>query len=236
MNKIKCIVIDDEPAAIEIIDSYISEVPFLELVNKFTNPIDAAVFIENDKIDLMFLDIRIPEINGLQFLSSLNSPPLVIITTAYKDYAIESYEHGVIDYLLKPFDFNRFFKAVNKATHYISKIQGNNTYSQGKQKYIFVKSDYKLVKINVDDIIFVEGLKDYIKIYTKNKLILTLMSMSNIEAKLPGDDFFRIHRSYIISLNKIDFISRHRVIMGEKFIPVSLPYRERFYKIIDRAL
>lgn len=227
--------VDDEPAALDILEHFIGRVYFLNLVKKCQNAIEAMQILEENQIDLLFLDINMPDVNGIQFLKSIMTKPAVIFTTGYKEYALDGFENDVVDFLLKPFDFERFLKAVNKANNLISKTLRQPAIRIKPQQFIFVKADYKLVKINVEDILFVEGLKDYIKIFTKQKLILTLMSMTSIEEKLPSDEFFRVHRSYIISISKIDSVSRHRVIIGEKFIPISVPYRDRFYTIIDKA-
>ena len=236
MNRINCLVVDDEPAALEVLEHFIGRVYFLNLVKKCQNAIEAMQILEENQIDLLFLDINMPDVNGIQFLKSIITRPAVIITTAFKEYALEGYELDVADFLLKPFDFERFLKAVNQASSQISKTAKQPVARQKPQQYIFIKADYKLLKISIDDILFIEGLKDYIKIYTKQRLFLTLMSMTSIEEKLTSDEFCRIHRSYIISLSKIDSVSRHRVIIGEKFIPISLPYRDKFYGIIDRAM
>jgi DNA-binding LytR/AlgR family response regulator len=228
--------VDDEPAALEVLEHFIGRVYFLNLVKKCQNAIEAMQILEENQIDLLFLDINMPDVNGIQFLKSIITRPAIIFTTGYREYALEGYEHDVIDFLLKPFDFERFLKAVNKANNLISKTIKQPVALKKPLQFIFIKADYKLLKINVDDILFVEGLKDYIKIYTKQKLFLTLMSMTSIEEKLPAEEFFRVHRSYIISLNKIDSVSRHRVIIGEKFVPISVPYRERFYRIIDKSM
>jgi DNA-binding LytR/AlgR family response regulator len=235
MSKINCLIVDDESAALDVLEHYIGRVYFLNLVKRCENAIEAMQILEENKIDLLFLDINMPDVNGIQFLNSIKSKPSVIFTTAYKEYAYDGYEYDIIDFLLKPFDFERFLKSVNKANSQIIKTIRQPAKHQKQQQYIFVKADYKLVKINVDDILFIEGLKDYIKIFTRQKLILTLMSMTTIEERLPADEFFRVHRSYIISLSKIDSVSRHRVIIGEKFIPVSVPYRERFYLTINKS-
>jgi two-component system, LytTR family, response regulator len=231
MNRINCLIVDDEPASLEVLEHFIGKVFFLHLIRKCQHAIEAMQILEENKIDLLFLDINMPDVDGLQLLKSIKSRPLVIFTTGYKEYALNGYEYDIVDFLLKPFDFERFLRAVNKANNLISKsVRLPVVAHQKPQQFIFVKADYKLVKINVDDILFVEGLKDYIKIFTKQKLILTLMSMTAIEEKLPADEFFRLHRSYIISLSKIDSVSRHRVIIGEKFIPISVPYRDKFYR------
>ena len=236
MNRINCLVIDDEPVALDLLEHFISKVYFLNLVKKCQNAIEAMQILEENQVDLLFLDINMPGLNGIQFLKSIISRPAVIFTTGYKEYALEGYELDVVDFLLKPFDFERFLKAVNKAGNFLSKTAKQPVTCPKPQQYIFIKADYKLLKVNVDDILFVEGLKDYIKIYTRQRLFLTLMSMTSIEVKLPSDQFCRIHRSYIISLSKIDSVSRHRVTIGEKFIPISMPYRERFYGIIDKVM
>jgi two-component system, LytTR family, response regulator len=236
MNRINCLIVDDEPAAVEVLEHFIGKVFFLQLIKNCEHAIEAMQILEENQIDLLFLDINMPGIDGLQLLKSIKSQPLIIFTTGYKEYALQGYEFDIVDFLLKPFNFERFLKAVNKANNLISKSARLPEVHQKPQQFIFVKADYKLVKINVDDILFVEGLKDYIKIFTKQKLILTLMSMTAIEEKLPADGFFRLHRSYIISLSKIDSVSRHRVIIGEKFIPISLPYREKVYLIIDKNI
>jgi len=236
MNRINCLIVDDEPAALEVLEHFIARVFFLQLIKKCQHAIEAMQILEENKIDLLFLDINMPDIDGLQLLKSIKSKPVVIFTTGYKEYALNGYEFDIVDFLLKPFDFERFLRAVNKANNLISKLTLLPVSLHKPQQFIFVKADYKLVKINVDDILFVEGLKDYIKIFTKQKLILTLMSITAIEEKLPPDEFFRLHRSYIISLSKIDSVSRHRVIIGEKFIPISVPYREKFYLIIDKSV
>jgi DNA-binding LytR/AlgR family response regulator len=236
MNRINCLLVDDEPAALDLLEHFISRVYFLNLVKKCRNAIEAMQILEENHIDLLFLDINMPDVSGIQFLKSIITKPAVIFTTGYREFALDGFENDVIDFLLKPFDFERFLKAVNKANNLISKTIRQPVINQEPQRFIFVKADYKLVKINIDDILFVEGLKDYIKIYTRQKLILTLMSMTSIEEKLPSGEFFRLHRSYIISLSKIDSVSRHRVIIGEKFIPISVPYRDKFYAIIDKSM
>lgn len=236
MHRLNCLIVDDEPVALDILENYIGRVYFLNLVRKCQHAIEAMQILEENPIDLIFLDIQMPGVNGLQFLKSIITRPVVIFTTGYREYALDGYDFDVADFLLKPFDFERFLKAVNKASNIVSKTSRQPVIVPQQQSYIFIKSDYKLLKISVDDILYIEGLKDYIKIYTRQKLFLTLMSMTSIEEKLPAGEFCRIHRSYIISLDKIDSVSRHRVVISEKFIPISIPYREKFYAIIDRAM
>jgi DNA-binding LytR/AlgR family response regulator len=236
---IRCIAIDDESLALDLIEDNIRKVPFLELVKRCKSAYEAMEFIRYEKIDILFLDIQMPDISGIQFLKSLKNKPLVIFTTAYEKYALEGFELDVIDYLLKPFSFDRFLKAVNKAQDYIhlkEKTTNDETGSTIKAPagYIFVKADYKLVKINFIEILYIEGLKDYIKIYTGGKPILTLLSLKLLEEKLPSPDFVRVHRSYIVAVNKIQFIQRNFIHIGDKEIPVSDNYKEQLLSIINQ--
>lgn len=226
---IRCLVVDDEPLALEILEDFIKKTPSLELVGKYENPIEAIQFLQENSIDLLFLDIKMPDISGIQLLKSLNKKPVVILTTAFKEYAIDGFELDVLDYLLKPIEFERFLRSVNKASEYFNSLENRNSKDR---EFLFVKADYKLVKIKFEDILYIEAVKDYVKIKTNKSYVLTLMSMTGIEEKLPSDNFIRVHRSYIVSLNNVNTISRHRIIIGEKYIPISTPYRERFYEII----
>ena len=226
---IRCLIVDDEPLALDILEDFIKKTPSLELVGKYENPIEAIQYLQINTVDLLFLDIKMPDISGIQLLKSLNKKPVVILTTAFKEYAIDGYELDVLDYLLKPIEFERFLRAVNKASEYFNSLENKNSTDKG---FLFVKADYKLVKIKFEDILYIEAVKDYVKIKTNKSYILTLMSMTGIEEKLPQDTFIRVHRSYIVSLNNINTISRHRIVIGEKYIPISTPYREKFYEII----
>ena len=229
---INCIALDDEPLALDLIEDNIRKVPFLHLVKKCNNSMEASEVMSKEKIDLIFLDIEMPNISGIGFMKSLAYKPMVILITAYEKYAIEGFEQDVLDYLLKPVSFERFLKAANKAMEYFSFV--NNTDVAKKSKFIFVKADYKILKINFDDILYIEGLKDYIKIYTSGKLVMTLSSMKAIEEKLPKEDFVRVHKSFIVSVPKIESISKSRIHIGSKEIPVSDSYREEFFNIIEK--
>ena len=232
---IRCLAIDDEILALDLLEDNISKVPFLELAGKCTSAAEAIEILGKGKIDLIFLDIRMPDISGIEMLKSLSQKPLVIFTTAYEKYALQGYELDVVDYLLKPFPFERFLKAVNKARDYFAfkdkEIQTGELLSA--ENFIFVRADYKLVRIDLKDINYIEGLKDYIKIYAGDKPVVTLMGMNEIMEKLPSRNFLRVHRSFIVNLLKIEYIQRNMIIIGNKEIPVSDHYKVNFYKIIQ---
>ena len=228
---ISCIAIDDEPLSLEIISDYVSKVSFLDFKGSFTDPFKATEILMNEKIDLLFLDIEMPDLNGIQFLKSLKQQPMVIFTTAYNQYAVEGFNLDAVDYLLKPIEFERFFKAVNKAYDY---YKFSNNQHQIEENYIFVKADYQIVKININDITYIEGLDDYIKIYCGETFTLSLMTLKTILSKLPTQTFTRVHRSYIVSIPHINSIQRNRIKIGEKLIPISETYSKDFFKIIEK--
>lgn len=228
---ITCIAIDDEPLALNLVKEYISKVSFLELKGSFTDAIEAKAFLENEKVDLVFLDIHMPDINGIQFYNSMPHKPMVIFTTAFSEYAVEGFNVNAIDYLLKPFEYNRFVKSVYKAKEYHEFTLNQEL----RMTSIFVKADYQLVKVNLKDVLFIEGLDDYIKIHLgDHKNILTLMSLKAITEKLPANEFVRIHRSYIVPLSKIEKISGKKVEIAGKEIPVGISYAEEFSRIMNR--
>jgi len=235
---IRCLAIDDEMLALDLIEDNIKKVPFLELVQKCRSAMEAMEVMRNQQIDLLFLDIQMPDISGIQLLKSLHHKPMVIFTTAFSKYATEGYDLDVIDYLLKPYSFERFLKAVNKVQEYLdlrdrAAGQPNTREMVGSDGFLFVKAAYKLYKINLKDILYVEGLKDYVKIYISEKPIVTQMSMKAIEEKLPSRDFIRVHRSFIVAFNKIDFIQKQMLTIGNKQIPISEHYRDQLFKIIN---
>ncbi len=237
--KLTCIAIDDEPLALRILESYCSKNPFLELHGMYTNPMEALKALKEESIDLLFLDIRMPDISGFQFLQSLTHKPMVILTTAYSQYGPESYDFEVIDYLLKPIPLERFVKAVNKAVS----LKDDTKESDGsnepglvvKDDYIFVNSEYKLIKINIEDILIIEGLKDYIKIHlsSSDKPVLTIMRIKTFEENLPHGDFMRIHRSFIINTRHIDYIKKNRIHIGKHEIPVGDMYADTLTRLIE---
>ena len=232
-----CIVVDDEPLAQDLLEDFINKVPFLDLKMKCKNAFEAIEIINGQTIDLVFLDIQMPKLSGVQLAESITNMPMIIFTTAFDKYAVESYDLDAIDYLLKPFTFERFLKSVNKAYAFFSKRKnkGENAEEEhGTDQFIFVNAEYSAIKINLDDILYIEGLKDYVKIYTGPKPILTLQSLKSLQEKLPKNNFIRVHRSYIISLNKIDSIQRNRIVIGEKRIPVGDTYKNEFYNKIGK--
>lgn len=245
MIKLKCIAVDDEPLALDIIEDYVSKVPFLELVKRTENAIEALQLVQAGGIDLVFLDIQMPELTGIQFLKIANGKASYILTTAYSQYALESYDLNVSDYLLKPIAFDRFYKAVEKVHNkqaaaapvqppqpLVTSAPFSAT-ANPVQDFIFVKTEHKIQKIELDDILYIEGLKDYISIFTKTERVITLQNMKKMDETLPHGKFIRVHKSYIISLDKIESIERSRISICGKIIPIGDTYREEFFKHID---
>lgn len=230
--KIRCIVVDDEALARKYLKDYISKVPFLELLGDFNSPLKASELLEKGAVDLMFLDIQMPDITGLDFLRSLNRRPFVILTTAYKEYALEGYELDIIDYLLKPFSFDRFLKSVNKVNMMMvnkeKKPESRSEYNQTDfhDDYIIIRADRKYYKINYDDLIFIEGQKAYVTFHSEGKKNVTaLASLKELEDKLPENKFIRIHKSYIVSIKKIDSLEGSMIeIAGEK-LPIGKSFK-----------
>ena len=236
---IRCLVVDDEPLALHILEDYISKLPFLQLVKATTNPIEALTLVQNGAADLIFLDVQMPELTGIQFLKIANGKAKVILTTAYSQYALEGYELDVVDYLLKPIAFDRFYKAVQKVQSILNPAVATLAAKEEpapkdlQNDFIFVKTEYKIQKVYLHDILFIEGLKDYISIYTPTERIITLQIMKKMEEALPEQHFVRVHKSYIVALNKIDSIERSRICIKDKVIPVGDTYRDHFFKLID---
>ncbi len=243
-----CIIVEDEPFARQLLEQYVRKVPHLELLKAFSNPLEALDFLRNNEVDILFSDIQMPEITGITLLKILQKKPLIILTTAYSEYAIEGYELDVIAYLLKPITFEKFLKAVEKATQIKNEKKGANVIASDSVvtkgvaqpipndtlQFIFVKDGTKLVKIRLHDILYIEGLKDYVSIYTREKKIVTLQTLKSLETQLPDNQFIRIHNSYIVSLEGIDSIDKERVQIGKSFLPISDTYRKAFKEFIER--
>jgi DNA-binding LytR/AlgR family response regulator len=235
-TKLSCIIVDDESLALDLLEDNVAKVPFLQLKARCRNAYEAMDFLQNNPIDLIFLDIQMPGITGVQFLEGLTNKPMVIFVTAYQQYAIEGFNLDVIDYILKPVSFERFLKAANKALDY-QKIRTDlksNVIDANKIEYIFIHADYSLMKIMLEDILYIEGLKDYIKIHltTQKYPVVCRMTMKSIEEKLPSNEFLRIHKSYIISLKKVESIRNQKIKIGENHIPLSDNYSDQFYQTI----
>ncbi|WP_293300512.1 LytTR family DNA-binding domain-containing protein [Pedobacter sp. UBA4863] len=240
---LKCIAVDDEPLALDIIADYVAKVPFLELVKRTENAIEAMQLVQEGNIDLVFLDVQMPELTGIQFLKIAGNKASYILTTAYSQYALESYDLNVSDYLLKPIAFDRFYKAVEKVRNQHQKqdvaaavpvaTPVTSPTNAPIQDFIFVKTEHKIQKIALDDILYIEGLKDYISIFTKTERVITLQNMKKMEETLPKGNFIRVHKSYIIAVDKIESIERSRIAIAGKTIPVGDTYRDAFFKLID---
>ncbi len=233
---IRCIAIDDSPQALGLVESYITKIPFLELLKTFNNAFDAINFMDEEVVDLIFTDIEMPALNGLEFLGSLRHRPQVIILSEQERYAVDAFNLEATDYLLKPFSFERFLRAVNKVrelNRLKTLLHAPTPDEMQIRDFIFIKSDYKIIRINVDEILFIEGLKDYVKLHTTDKPVLSLLSLRNLEQGLPSDRFVRVHRSYIVALNKIDIIEKSRIKIGQHNITISDMYRDMFLKKIQ---
>jgi len=238
MNKITCIAVDDEPLALGLIVSYIQKTPFLELKGQFDNPIDAMEFLEGNLVQLLFLDIQMPDLTGVEFARILDENSRVIFTTAFDKYAIEGFKLEALDYLLKPISYEVFLKSTNRAKKYFKLTTSSDTHTDSKVTsngdYLFVKADYQVKRIDYTEILYFEGLKDYVKLYieSSNKPIVFHSTMKSLEEKLPTDRFMRIHRSYIVGLDKIKTIERDRILFGKERIPISKQYKEVFDEFI----
>lgn len=229
---IKCVVVDDEPFAVQLLADYVKKSKDLELIATFTNPIEAFHFLNENEIDLIFLDILMPELTGIQLHKLILNKSQIIFTTAYNQYAVDSYNLDVVDYLLKPISFERFLLSVEK---YKKRFLMSESLAQPTVPidYIFVKSGYRTLKINLFDINYLESLDDYVAIYLQNEKVLTLKNMASFEASLPNNQFVRVHRSFIVSISKINFIEKNRIVINKKYIPISKTYQEQFWKTIE---
>ena len=235
---IRCIAVDDEPWALALLSDYIRKVPFLQLELATGNPIEALQLVQNGQIDLAFLDIQMPEITGMQFLKIIGNKCRVILTTAYSEYALDGYDFQVIDYLLKPISFDRFYKAALRAQEQLQPQPQSNTVLEKEKEtitseYIFIKSDSRIVKVALNELLYIEGLKDYIAVHTSKEKIVALENMKTMEAGLPAGRFMRVHKSYIVALEQINTIERSRIFIREASIPIGDTYRDQFFAAIQ---
>lgn len=232
-----CWIVDDEPLALSLLESYVQRTPFLNLTGKYSNALSAMKHIAVEKVDVLFLDIQMPDVNGIELARIIDNHTRIIFTTAFSEYALEGYKVNAIDYLLKPFSFSEFLAAAKKALNWFEMTESkSNSESVQENVGIFVKSEYRLLHVLYDDMLYIEGLKDYVKIYTESSLkpILSLMSLKSLEEELPSERFIRVHRSYIIHLNKISSVDKNRIIIGKKQIPVGETYRKQFLSAIRK--
>ncbi len=238
MNKVTCIAIDDEPIALGIVVSHIKKIPYLKLLAEFDNPVDASEYLQGHKVQLIFLDINMPDLSGVEFARTLDKNSKVIFTTAYDKYAVEGFQLHALDYLLKPISFEVFANSVKHAKEYFDlvELKQSETQINTEDNYLFVKADYQIHRVEFDDILYFEGLKDYVKLYIEgsSKSIVFHSTMKSLEEKLPLDRFMRVHRSFIVSLHKIKTIERDRILFGNKRIPVSKQYKSNFDEFIKR--
>ncbi len=234
---IRCLAIDDEPLALQQLTTYIQKVPFLELAAQCQSAMEARKFLEQDTVDAIFCDINMPDLNGMVFVKSLQAPPLIVFTTAYSEYAVEGFKVNAVDYLLKPFGLDDFRRAAKRIKERLEIVSTNTQLPTPNTQpdTLFVKTDYRMVKISIADIRYIEGMSEYLKIYLEgeDKPIITLLSMKKIETRLP-ENFMRIHRSYIVNLHKIQEVNKNRIIMdAETFLPIGDMYKESFQQYLD---
>src|SRR5664279_46509 len=231
MDKYTCIIIEDEPLALEKTRDFVNKVPFLSLNATFDNALNGLTYLNNNKVDVLFLDINMDELSGIELLESSKINSQVIITTAYQEYALKGYELHITDYLLKPFTFNRFLQAVNKAQENLSQ-----RITEKQLDFIFVKTENRLEKIMINDILYVEGMRDYLRIHTSNKKIMTVQSFNELEQLIPAHLVCRVHKSYMVAVNKIESIERSEIKIGKMIIPVSATYKDQLFQLINNKV
>lgn len=235
--KIKCITIDDEPLALNLVSSYVERTPFLELAGKCSSAQQALEIVSEENIDLLFMDIQMPDLTGIEFARTMDKGPKIIFTTAFEQYALEGFKLDALDYLLKPFNYQDFLRSANKAREHFDLVHKAALSDEvpSEQDYLFVKSEYKLIRVKYDEVLYVEGLKDYVKIHlqSENKPILSLLSLKNLEGKMPEGRFMRVHRSFIVALDKISAVSNNVIMIKNNNIPVGDMYKEDFYKFLE---
>lgn len=231
MDKLSCIIIEDEPLALEKTKDFVNKVPFLHLSETFDNALTGLAYLNNNKVDILFLDINMDELTGIELLESSKINSQVILTTAYQEYALKGYELQITDYLLKPFTFNRFLQAVNKAQDNIA-----HRTADAPPEFIFVKTENRLEKIMLNEIVYIEGMRDYRRIHTINKKIMTLQNFSEFEKVIPASVVCRVHKSYMVALHKIESIERNRIKIADQLIPISDTYKDLFFQLINSGV
>ncbi|MBS1535104.1 MAG: response regulator transcription factor [Bacteroidetes bacterium] len=234
MEKYNCVIVDDEPLAAEILKDYIGQIPFLNLVAVCPDALFALDLLQKQKIDLIFLDLNLPKLKGFDFLKTLQNPPSIIITTAYHEYALQGYEYNVIDYLLKPIDFGRFLSAVNKLKPHAVSPFTSEKLQESEKAHLFLNVGKKKVKVHLEEILYVESVKEYIHIYTDSKIVKVKLQLTQIDEFLPKDQFIRIHRSFIAAKNKIDAYSATDVEIKQKQLPIGRSYKELVMRLIEK--
>lgn len=244
--KLTCAIVDDEPFALGLLESYVKKTPFLELVGKYSSAVQAMKELSDKKINLLFLDIQMPELNGMEFSRMVDKRTRIIFTTAFSQYAVDGYRVNALDYLLKPISYADFLEAANKALQWFGLTRATSADSseevttssaqENEIDSIYVKSDYKLIQIKIENILYIEGLKDYLKIYTEDqpKPVLSLMSLKSMEELLPANHFMRVHRSFIVHKDKIKVIDRNRIVFGKVYIPISDSYKKEFQEYLNK--
>ena len=225
MNKIRCLIIDDEELARTLLENYVLRLPFLELVGKCKNPLEAMAVLQQESVDLLLLDIQMPELSGIDFLKALPHKPFTVFTTAYESYALEGYSLDVVDYLLKPIGFERFLQAMNKVMERMSQRQPVTTTPPSKE-FILIKSDHKIHRLHVEDILYIQSMREYVAFYTPTGRILSLGSLKSLEEELPADQFMRIHKSYIVALDKVKSLEGNMLHIGGEHLPIGASYKE----------
>lgn len=233
---IRCIAIDDEPLALKQMVEYIEKTPFLVFMEQFESALQAIPFLQDHEVDLMFVDINMPDLSGMDFVKSLNHTPKVIFTTAYSEYAVEGFRVDAVDYLLKPISYSDFLKAADKARERISITGKEGAQIERNENFLFIKSEYKILRINLSDIKYIEGMREYVRIHIENqRSVMALMSMKKMEEFLPDEGFMRVHRSYIVNLEKVNTVERNRIVFDNKvYIPVSEQYKSNFQDFLDK--
>lgn len=238
MNKITCLIVDDEPPALDLLESYVLRTPFLELAGRCASAFEAMEKLQHSSVDLLFLDVQMPDLSGIAFSKTLQNGPRVIFTTAFAQYALDSYKVDALDYLLKPFNYEEFLRAAQKAKTWFEMAKASKEGKADQEDYIFVKSEYKLLKIKLSEVLYFEGWKDYVKIFTtgQDRPIMSLMSLKSLEEKLPDHRFMRVHRSFIVQLDQVKMVERGRILFDTVAIPVADQFREKFQAFLqDRS-